>query len=708
MLALALVGGEASAAIAFVQRNYATPQSAQTSVPVIFTAAQTAGNLNVVVVGWNDSTAAVNSVTDTKGNVYVLAVGPTAVAGKLSQSIYYAKNIAAAAANANTVTVQFNVAAQFADIRVLEYSGLDLASPVDVVAAGTGTGTTSSTPAVTTTNANDLIFGASMVTSRNTGPGTGFTSRVITAPDSDIAEDQIVTVVGSYSASAPMTSGTWVMQMVAFKAAGAVADTTPPTAPSSLTATATSSTVINLTWAAATDNVGVAGYRVERCQGSGCTTFAQIATPTGTSLVDGGLLASTSYSYQVRAADTTGNLGAYSGIATAQTQAMGPAIQPVVSAEAHSATDGAGAAFNSSTLSLNVSGTNNLLIAALHAEFDGGTPDAWTVTRNGVPGTSIVQTDGYAGGAGNRRFRIYYWLNPTPGANTIVVSNPYTGPNELAVSVILLTNVDLTNPIGAPSLDVSTAARTGETETVSTATSDLVVHVIADALLVTGTLGSGETSVSLANDGHHPLDGDASLWISTKPGGTPSTTVSSSGWASRVINGVAIAVHGMPTSPLPDLTLVKSHAGAFAQGQSGATYTLTATNVGTAPTAGTVTVTDTLPSALTATGLTGTGWSCNVATTSCTRSDALAPGASYAPIALTVSVSGTAPASVTNTATVSGGGETNTANDVASDVTTITAVDTTPPTAPSGSDRDRGGQHQRQSELDRRHRQRRR
>ena len=273
----------------------------------------------MVVVGWNDSTAAVNAVTDTKGNVYALAVGPTAVAGKLSQSIYYAKNIAAAAANANTVTVQFNVAAQFADIRVLEYSGLDLASPVDVVAAGTGTGTTSSTPAVTTTNANDLIFGASMVTSRNTGPGTGFTSRVITAPDSDIAEDQIVTVVGSYSASAPMTSGTWVMQMVAFKAAGGLPDTTPPTAPSNLAATATGGTSIALAWTASTDNVGVTGYQVERCPGPGCASFAQVGTASSAAFSDSGLASSTSYSYRVRANDAAGNLSGYSNLASATT-----------------------------------------------------------------------------------------------------------------------------------------------------------------------------------------------------------------------------------------------------------------------------------------------------------------------------------------------------------------------------------------------------
>ena len=38
-----------------------------TSVTVTYTAAQTAGDLNVVIVGWNDTTAQISSVTDTKG-----------------------------------------------------------------------------------------------------------------------------------------------------------------------------------------------------------------------------------------------------------------------------------------------------------------------------------------------------------------------------------------------------------------------------------------------------------------------------------------------------------------------------------------------------------------------------------------------------------------------------------------------------------------
>jgi RHS repeat-associated protein len=99
------------------------------------------------------------------------------------------------------------------------------------------------------------------------------------------------------------------------------ADTTAPTAPSGLTATALSSSQINLAWTASTDNVGVTGYRMERCQGAACTTFVQIATPTATSFSDAGLSPSTSYSYRVRAADAAGNLSAYSNIASVTTQA---------------------------------------------------------------------------------------------------------------------------------------------------------------------------------------------------------------------------------------------------------------------------------------------------------------------------------------------------------------------------------------------------
>ena len=99
-------------------------------------------------------------------------------------------------------------------------------------------------------------------------------------------------------------------------------DTQPPTVPGNLVATSASSSQINLSWTASTDNVAVTGYLLERCQGAGCTSFAQIATPIGTSYSDTGLLASTSYTYRVRATDATGNLSGYSAPASATTPAV--------------------------------------------------------------------------------------------------------------------------------------------------------------------------------------------------------------------------------------------------------------------------------------------------------------------------------------------------------------------------------------------------
>ena len=198
-------------AIGFGQVAAATPQTTTATVAVSYPGAQTQGDLNVVVVGWNDTTATVQSVVDSAGNAYSLAIGPTSGTA-LRQSIYYAPNIKA---GSNTVTVTFNQPAAFPDVRILEYRGV---STVDVTAGASGSGTAANSGAATTTVANELIFGANTVATTTGAAGSGFTSRMITAPDGDIAEDKIVTTAGSNSATATLTSsGPWVMQMVAFK-----------------------------------------------------------------------------------------------------------------------------------------------------------------------------------------------------------------------------------------------------------------------------------------------------------------------------------------------------------------------------------------------------------------------------------------------------------------------------------------------------------
>ena len=89
-------------------------------------------------------------------------------------------------------------------------------------------------------------------------------------------------------------------------------DTTPPSAPTNLVATATSSSEIDLSWTASTDNVAVANYDVFR-------NGAQIASPSGTMYQDTGLSAGTPYTYYVEAVETSGNISAASASVSATT-----------------------------------------------------------------------------------------------------------------------------------------------------------------------------------------------------------------------------------------------------------------------------------------------------------------------------------------------------------------------------------------------------
>jgi len=125
-------------AAAFVQVSGAAPQTNQSQVSVTYTQAQVAGDANIVAISWKNATLNITSVIDSAGNTYQLAV-PTARGTSLSQAIYYAKNINAAAAGANTVTVTLNAAAPYVHVRALEYSGLDPTNPLDVGGSAKGT-----------------------------------------------------------------------------------------------------------------------------------------------------------------------------------------------------------------------------------------------------------------------------------------------------------------------------------------------------------------------------------------------------------------------------------------------------------------------------------------------------------------------------------------------------------------------------------------
>lgn len=116
-------------------------------------------------------------------------------------------------------------------------------------------------------------------------------------------------------------------------------DTQAPTAPGSLAAVAASSSQVNLSWNASTDNVGVTGYRVYR-------GAVLVGSPTGTSYSDTGLTASTLYSYTVKAIDAAGNLSAASNTASATTQAGGGGTVTLAASDDAYTRDGSNAANN--------------------------------------------------------------------------------------------------------------------------------------------------------------------------------------------------------------------------------------------------------------------------------------------------------------------------------------------------------------------------
>ena len=195
-------------------------------------------------------------------------------------------------------------------ISVFVVKGSNVSNPIDVVSAiGDDAGTQSlnvASPNVTTTSANDLLIGFAKSSGGVTfTSGSGFTAQPAASSNFLDAESGLAITPGSYNATFLVNFNvTWQAAVVAVR-------------PS---ATSSTSTTITLSWSTSSDNVGVTGYLVERCQGAACSNFAQIATTPNTTFTDTGLTHSTTYSYRVRATDAASNLSSYSNTVVVSTQ----------------------------------------------------------------------------------------------------------------------------------------------------------------------------------------------------------------------------------------------------------------------------------------------------------------------------------------------------------------------------------------------------
>ena len=177
-------------------------------------------------------------------------------------------------------------------------------------------------------------------------------------------------------------------------------DTIPPSTPGNLVASNVTSTSVDLTWLASTDDVGVTGYNVYRCEGTGCAPV-KVGTTSGTVYEDASLVSAATYTYTVAAYDSGGNVSSLSAPISVSLDASGTSPTCTAAAPRLSLTPASQSGDPGQTLEYTVSLVNNdgvactdttfdLTITALPAGWDGSLSTATLSLSPGAAGTATL------------------------------------------------------------------------------------------------------------------------------------------------------------------------------------------------------------------------------------------------------------------------------------------------------------------------------
>lgn len=192
------------------------------SVAATYSNSNASGNLLIAVVTW-DNQALTASVADATNGAWTAIGSPVNWSTARREQAFFFPNCAAHASTLVTATFS-GTTTSLARIAIFEFSGVMATSPLDVIPTNGGTSGTSTTPdsgSATTTNSNDLIFGAAL---NDAGAvltkGATFANTNVGTNTVEVYEYKNVNVTGSVSADASMgSSNPWVALMSSFKAA---------------------------------------------------------------------------------------------------------------------------------------------------------------------------------------------------------------------------------------------------------------------------------------------------------------------------------------------------------------------------------------------------------------------------------------------------------------------------------------------------------
>lgn len=255
------------------------------------------------------ASTAVSGVTMT-WNGGAMTAGPVAVFGTNSAHLFY---LSSPITGTRALTASWTNTAD-AYLSGVSFSGADSAACVNAAHNVTATNTTTITVTSSTDGATIAVFSVNGST-----PTMNFTPIWDDAPlaPGGGASYQL----GGTSNAHTFTGAGGSTQALVGIHIQASADAIPPTDPTNLIGTVTGSETTALTWTASTDASGIMDYRVERCTGASCVSWAEVGTPVTNSFADSGRVASTLYRYRVRAFDGA-NFSGYSNIADVLTLAV--------------------------------------------------------------------------------------------------------------------------------------------------------------------------------------------------------------------------------------------------------------------------------------------------------------------------------------------------------------------------------------------------
>ncbi|HUP02673.1 MAG TPA: BACON domain-containing carbohydrate-binding protein [Bryobacteraceae bacterium] len=377
---------------------------------------------------------------------------------------------------------------------------------------------------------------------------------------------------------------------------------------------------------------GAPGYSGD----GGPAAAAQLSTPIGVALDAGGnLYIADSGNYRVRKVDSSGNITTFagSGNCCGATGDGGKAASAEVGIPYALAADAAGNVY--------VSDINNNVVRQVNAAGNIST----------VAGSGGYGYGGDGGPAASAK--LYYPAGlALDAAGNLYIADRYNA------RVRMVSNGVISTVAGSGAYGFSgdggtaTSARLASPTGVAVdAAGDLYITDYANQRV---RMVSGGSIATVAGNGLSGYSGDGGPAPSASFRYPSGIAVDASGALAVTDSGNnAVRLLTPPGGPAV-LTVESAHSGGFTAGSQGS-YTLTVANAGTAgATSGKVTVTETLPAALSLTSMSGPGWTC--AAGACTRGDTLAGGSSYPPIAVTVSVAAAAPAQAVNLVQASGGG----------------------------------------------------